>query len=75
MKTSKAAASSKTGKTSQTGKTVKGKKVTKAMKLPTEEEIREKAMEIYHRRIESGVHGTAEQDWMKAEEYFRTSKD
>jgi hypothetical protein len=73
MKTSKPVASSKSGKNSGAGKTVKGKKVTETRKLPTEEEIREKAMEIYHRRIESGVHGTAEQDWMEAEKYFRTS--
>lgn len=35
--------------------------------FPSEEEIREKANEIYLRRIERGEFGTAEEDWIEAE--------
>jgi hypothetical protein len=37
---------------------------------PTEEDIREKAKELYLRRIDCGENGTAEDDWLEAEKYF-----
>jgi hypothetical protein len=40
---------------------------------PTEEEIREKANEIYNQRIERGEHGTDISDWIEAEVYLRDS--
>jgi hypothetical protein len=49
-----------------------GKTVTKASPpekiLPGEEQIREKAREIYFERIALGKQGTAEDDWREAEE-------
>jgi len=41
----------------------------------TEEVIREKANEIYLRRIECGEDGTAETDWLEAEKYFSNLED
>lgn len=38
---------------------------------PTESEIRELAEIIYHERILRGEHGTAEEDWLKAESDLR----
>jgi hypothetical protein len=67
----KAKAKSKTGKTTEAGKTVGSKKVTATKSRPSEEEIRNKAREIYHERIGHGEHGTAEQDWLKAEQFFK----
>jgi hypothetical protein len=37
---------------------------------PTEEEIREKAKEIYLQRIDRGENGNAEEDWLEAEKYL-----
>ncbi|MCX6254071.1 MAG: hypothetical protein NTV31_06280 [Bacteroidia bacterium] len=74
MKTKKAQASSKPKKTTEAGKAVKSKKVTASKSGPSEEEIRLKAKEIYHDRIARGVHGTAEDDWIKAEQFFKGSK-
>lgn len=67
MKTSKTNAISKPKKTSEIGKTVRSKKVTSSKSLPSEEEIRAKAREIYYERIARGEHGTAESDWLEAE--------
>jgi hypothetical protein len=74
MKTTKAQATSKPKKTSETGKTGRSKKVTTGKSGPTEEEIREKAKEIYHERIASGEYGTSEDDWLKAEQLLKGSK-
>jgi len=52
-----------------------GKTMTKASApvkiLPGEEQIREKAREIYLERIANGKQGTAEDDWRKAEDLLR----
>jgi len=45
---------------------VKKAKVIKA-KLVTEEQIREKAQEIFNTRIIKGMHGDADSDWLQAE--------
>jgi hypothetical protein len=50
-----------TTKSKITGKT--GKKSSK----PTEEQIRDKAREIYHERLKRGEYGTANDDWHQAE--------
>jgi hypothetical protein len=42
--------------------------------LPGEEEIREKAEEIYYQRMERGEYGTAEEDWFNAVEYLRVTE-
>ena len=49
----------------------KGSKVVLAARpKPKEEDIRKKASELYHERIQSGEHGSAEEDWAEAERYF-----
>jgi hypothetical protein len=74
METSKGKTISKPKKTSWAGKTAKSKKVTIGKSGSGEEEIRKKAREIYHERIARGEHGTAEEDWLKAEQFLAGSK-
>lgn len=71
MKTSKEQKNAKSKKTSTSGKPVKAKKVTSIKSGPTEEEIRVKAKEIYYERMARGEEGTAEDDWLEAEEFLR----
>ena len=73
MKTSKIKATSNSRKIPDAGKTVKGTNVTSGKSAPSEEKIREKAMEIYYERISRGEHGTPEGDWREAEELLRGS--
>lgn len=73
MKTTKAKPVSKPKKTSVEAKPEKKKKAVTSKKAPTEDEIREKAREIYYERIARGEHGTAEADWKEAEELLKGS--
>lgn len=73
MKTTKSNAVSKPKKTSDGGKATKKKKITTGKYVASEEEIREKAMEIYYERIARGEHGTPEGDWHEAEEILKGS--
>ena len=73
MKTTKSNAVSKPKKTSAAGKTTKTKKVAPVKYVPSEDEIREKAREIYYERIARGEHGTPEEDWHEAEELLKGS--
>jgi hypothetical protein len=73
MKTSKTTASSKPKKPSEAGEATRNKKVTSRKSGPSEEEIREKAREIYYERIARGEHGTPESDWHEAEELLKGS--
>jgi hypothetical protein len=75
MKNSKVKVISKPKKTSKAGVSVKSKKVTTSKSGPREEEIREKAREIYYERIARGEHGTEESDWLEAEELLRGSTE
>jgi hypothetical protein len=54
-------------KATSAGKTVT-KKAPHVKQIPGEEQIREKAREIYFERIARGKQGTAEDDWREAEE-------
>jgi hypothetical protein len=72
MKTSKT--SNKSGKTSKDLGTVKSNKVTIINSVPSEEEIREKAKEIYHQRIDRGEYRTEVDDWLEAEECLKDSE-
>jgi len=69
METSKK--SNQSGKTSASTGSVKSKKVTISNFTPDEEEIREKARDLYYQRIENGTQGTPENDWFEAEDYLR----
>lgn len=73
MKTSKEKTPGKPKKTTAAMKPVKSRKVTPVKTEPTEEEIREKAREIYYERISRGEHGTAESDWHEAKEILSGS--
>ena len=73
MKTTKAKTVVKPKKTTDAGKALKSKKVASGKYVPSEEEIREKAREIYYERIARGEHGTPEGDWHEAEEILRGS--
>jgi hypothetical protein len=73
MKTNKAKTVSKTKKTPEADKPLKKTKVTAGKYVPSEEEIREKAREIYYERIARGEHGTPEDDWREAEELLKGS--
>jgi hypothetical protein len=72
MKTIKTKTDNKTKKIPDSTKTTK-KKSTTAGYVPREDEIREKAREIYYERIAKGEHGTPEGDWHEAEELLKGS--
>jgi hypothetical protein len=74
MKTTKPQATSKQKKTSETGSEGRSKKVTTSKPSSIEEEIRDKAMEIYKERMARGEQGTSEDDWLKAEKLLKGSK-
>ena len=71
MKTTKAKTISKPKKTPDAGKALAKKKVISSRYIPSEEEIREKAREIYYERIARGEHGTPEGDWREAEDLLK----
>jgi len=71
MKTTKTKTVSKPKKTTAAAKAPKKKQVTAGKYVPTEDEIREKAKEIYYERIARGEHGTPEDDWHEAEELLK----
>jgi hypothetical protein len=75
MENSKTGTKSKTSgrgkKTDTTAKTLKSGKNTSRKSLPGEDEIRLKAQEIYNDRLFRGEHGTAVDDWIKAEKLLK----
>lgn len=71
MKTDKTKTVRQPKKTTSAAKSPKPRKTSPGKYVPTEEEIREKAREIYYERIARGEHGTAEDDWKEAEELLR----
>jgi len=71
MKTTKAKTVNKPKKTASTAKSTGKKKTATVRSKPTEDQIREKAMEIYYERISRGEHGSPESDWHEAEELLK----
>ena len=71
--TTKSKLASKTGKTSRTGNELKNKSNPSGNTQPTEEQIREKAKEVYHERLKRGEYGTALDDWNTAEKLLKGS--
>lgn len=71
--TAKAKTVSKPVKKTDAAKTAKQKKASAVKYVPGEDEIREKAREIYYERIARGEHGTPEDDWKEAEELLKGS--
>jgi hypothetical protein len=51
---------------------VKSRKTELGNYRPSEDEIREKAREIYHQRIMRGEYGTAIEDWNNAEKLLKS---
>jgi hypothetical protein len=72
MKNSKSGSKSK--KDSKVKNSVENKKVRIRNYAPIEEDIREKANEIYMQRLDRGEHGTAENDWIEAEKFLMDSE-
>jgi hypothetical protein len=71
-KASPAKATAKPKKAAAPAKTVK--KAAPKAKAVTEEDIRKKAEELYYARIKKGVHGTSDEDWLKAEKLLKGKK-
>jgi hypothetical protein len=70
-KTAKSTSTTRTKKKTAAPKTGKARKVSAKKYVPTEEDIRKKAEEIYHERMARGEYGTAEDDWHKAERIIK----
>lgn len=73
MKTTKPKAVKQTKKPAAEPKTPRKKNTPPVKTMPGEDEIREKAREIYFERIARGEHGTPEDDWREAEELLMGS--
>lgn len=65
-------AKGKEKKTSASSKPVKVKSAKAGTKVPTDDDVRAKAQDIYNERIIRGEHGTAEKDWLEAERLLRS---
>jgi hypothetical protein len=74
MKTVKTKGSGKPGKTAAAGIAAMDRGDSASRYKPTEQEIREKAQAIYLERLQRGEGGTAIDDWFKAEEILRHSR-
>jgi hypothetical protein len=75
MKTNTIESGKKSVKKSATGKPAKKKQAINKKYEPSEGEIRELAEIIFHQRMERGEYGTAEEDWLRAEEYLCYSEE
>jgi len=71
---SKTTKTGNTGKSAAASKTVKGKNILSLKQIPSENEIRIKAQEIYNSRLISGLQGSAESDWLQAEKLLKGKK-
>jgi hypothetical protein len=73
MKTSKTNAISKPKKSSVDEEAKMSRKPAASKPVPTVEEIRNKAYEIYNQRINRGIYGTESDDWNAAESLLKGS--
>jgi hypothetical protein len=71
MKTAKTKTVRQPKKTTSDAKASRASITSPSKYVPREDEIREKAREIYYERIARGEHGTPEDDWREAEEILR----
>jgi hypothetical protein len=69
--TTKSKVISKSGKTSGADNALKNKNNPTHSSRPTEEQIRDKAKEVYHERLKRGEYGTALDDWHTAEKHLK----
>jgi len=73
QKTTKSKGASRPEKNSASGETaVKSRKTAMGNYIPSEDEIREKAKEIYHQRLMRGEYGTDVEDWKNAEQLLKS---
>jgi hypothetical protein len=73
QKTTKSKSGNKSEKVSvAAGTEAKSRKTPMGNYTPSEDEIREKAKEIYHQRISRGEYGTAADDWNNAEKLLKS---
>jgi len=75
MENSKSKSKAKTtvkAKKPAAAKAVTTKKAKTAKSTLTDDDIREKAQEIYNDRIIRGISGSPEEDWLKAEDLMRS---
>ncbi len=71
MKTQKEKVTGKAKKPAAKSTAPKNPVASKRKAGPTEDEIREKAREIYYERMARGEHGTPEDDWHEAESILK----
>jgi hypothetical protein len=72
-KTTKSKSANRPARTSVAEKApVKSRKTELGNYTPSEDEIREKAKEIYHQRLMRGEYGTEVEDWNNAEKLLRS---
>ncbi len=69
--TTKSKVISKSGKTTGADNALKNKSNPTHSSKPTEEQIRDKAKEVYHERLKRGEYGTALDDWQTAEKLLK----
>jgi hypothetical protein len=69
--TTKSKTISKPGKTTGTGNALKNRTNPTQSSRPTEDQIRDKARELYHERLKRGEYGTAMDDWHQAEKLLK----
>jgi hypothetical protein len=69
--TTKSKLISKPGKTSGADNSIKNKTNPTRSSQPTEEQIRDKAKEVYHERLKRGEYGTSLDDWHQAEKLLK----
>jgi hypothetical protein len=74
MKSTKAKSSRKSMPAYEVGVETAEEKISAGKFYPSEQEIREKALEIYLERISGGLNGNAETDWFEAIEYLKSLK-
>jgi hypothetical protein len=73
MKTSKSVGKTKT--TTRNKDSIGRNESSTRKSRPSEEDIRVKAEDLYHQRIDRGENGTAENDWLSAENYLIESEE
>ncbi len=74
MKTKKIKAGSQSVNVKGSAETTGKKDLKDSNYVPDNEEIRKKAVEIYHERLARNEEGTSEDDWLKAEKLLKGAK-
>lgn len=70
MKSTKETGKQKSKKNSRKQETYQSIDANTVKPVPSEDDIRQKAKEIYHGRLTRGENGSALTDWLNAESFF-----